>query len=127
MRKNIRRAILMLVLLPLPVLHACSDDITGNEGIQAKAGPEAQALPTLVVFPASLTLEPGESSEFVAILEGADQGRDSPELTFDWSSFDPEIMTVSADGWVTALGEGETMIEARYGDLTGQARVVVRR
>ncbi|MDR2473222.1 MAG: Ig-like domain-containing protein [Tannerella sp.] len=45
--------------------------------------------------------------------------------TFQWSSDDPEVATVSANGLVTAVGVGNANISATVGDMTAKSRVSV--
>lgn len=45
--------------------------------------------------------------------------------TITWASSDEKIATVSADGTVTAMGEGETVVSASFGGYTAECTVRV--
>ncbi|MGD2121579.1 MAG: Ig-like domain-containing protein [Gemmatimonadota bacterium] len=120
-----KATIVLLLLLPLPVLYACGNDVTGPEGgLQAHSG-RTPVFPTLVVFPDFLTLKPGDSSQFGIFLERRGPDLVPPELKVIWSSSDPAVATVSENGEISALQEGSAVIQANYGGLTAEAGVMV--
>jgi len=125
MRNQTKSAIAMLVLLPLPVLFGCADDITGPEKDRATMESGERSTPALVVYPDFLSLAPGETAQLGVTLEqrGPDLGLEDLEVR--WSSSDPGIVSVSENGEVTALDEGQAIIYAEHGRWIADAGVLV--
>lgn len=92
----IRVSLLMLVL----VLVACGcsnpTDITGK----------TQA--TIKIYPVMVELPIGET--LLLKIQTASDGRE--DMDVEWVSSDYQIASVSEDGYVTAIAEGETVVEA---------------
>lgn len=83
-------------------------------GAQAKAAFEiaAQTLVKLVVSPAELTLEKGESADVTAALDS----ETAQPLEIDWASSDQSIATVNQSGAVQAISPGNAIIFAKARD-----------
>ncbi len=77
--------------------------------------------PVLSVNPESVVLEVGDTATLEAKPENAPEGEE-PVVT--WTSSNELVATV-ADGVVTAVGVGEAIITATWGDLTATVAVTV--
>lgn len=79
----------------------------------------------LRVAPDASAIDPGETIEMQAVLIAEDL---TESLTDDviWSSTDPDVASVSADGLVLGIGGGIAYVIGRSGELTDSARIVVR-
>ena len=71
--------------------------------------------PSLVLTPDSVTLEVGGMTELSAVVDDPDQVLGS-EAVILWRSDNEAVATVDANGKVTAVGVGETMIAATAAD-----------
>lgn len=96
-----------LFLLPLAALM-----ITG-----CKNKPE-EVVPTVELDNANLTLVIGGTKALVATSENG-------EGSVTWSSSDEAVVTISAEGVITAVGVGEATITATYAGLTATCKVTV--
>jgi hypothetical protein len=77
------------------------------------------------VSPASITVQPAQSSNLTATAREAD-GTAIVGRSVVWSSANPAIATVSATGVVTGVTDGVTSVSASIGSVSGSAAVVVR-
>ncbi len=82
----------------------------------------AQTDCTVSVAPANATLTVGEAQALVATVAQADCG--TP--TFDWSSSDTSVATVTAGGEVHAVAPGSTTITASFSGRSATAAITVR-
>ena len=65
-------------------------------------------------------------SEFSTSVGAAVQMRvDGTEQTITWTIEDPKIATVSADGLVTGVAKGKTVLKATVGDQSVSCFVIV--
>lgn len=79
----------------------------------------------MMAGPQNAVLLEGESRQFSATVY--DQGDAVMSgLTLDWTSDDPGITVVDANGLVTGVAQGSTVIRAGYGDLAASAAVTVK-
>jgi hypothetical protein len=108
-----------LLLFAVAVLWGCGDDTATDP----EPSPEL----------ARIEVEPGESAlsaigqELVFTAKGRTSSGDLiPGLAFDWSTSDPQVATVDAQGRVTATGFGNTSITAELDRITGSATLLVR-
>lgn len=83
------------------------------------AGPTVR----IAVSPPGLGLIPGGGGRLTAVAYDA-SGLQVSE-TFTWESADPAVVTVAADGWVTAVSAGLTKVRASTGSVIGEADVTV--
>ncbi len=113
-RLGARRVIGALILLALP---AC-----GQSGSEPDTGPPR---PTqVIVTPQSATLTyVGATAKFRARI--LDQNSEPYDGTVTWSTSDPGVFTVAADGEATATGGGTATLTASIGDISGTASVIV--
>lgn len=79
---------------------------------------------SLSVTPTSLTLAPGAQAGLTAEAAYDDGSRRDVSTEATWSSLARGVATVSA-GLVTALGEGQAVIEVAFGDLRATASIAV--
>lgn len=109
-----RRSFAFLLLL---AVAAC-----GQAGSEPDTGPPR---PTQVIItPQSATLTyAGATAGFRARI--IDQHGESFDGTLTWSTSDPAIFTVAADGEVTATGNGTGTLTATIQDISGTASVIV--
>lgn len=83
--------------------------------------PEASAI---TLSPATADLKAGEGQQFTATAYN-ETGEELTGLSFVWSSSNPDVGSVDADGFFTALSEGTTTITAAYGGMSGESTVSV--
>jgi hypothetical protein len=119
---RIRLGLIFLVVLGLSALTSCSSDdstpvvptTSGNSGSIEYISDQ------IVVFTG-----PGEAFHLSAVVRD-DSGNVNTSAQVTWSSLDPSIATVSADGTVTSVGDfGSTLVAASFGDLTPAVANVV--
>jgi hypothetical protein len=125
MRNYAGTAMALLVLAPLSVLYGCGESPTDIEENVTGAEPVTQEMTRLLVSPEILTLKPGESAQLEVLLERKGPDLGPPDLEVTWASSDPGIVSVSENGEVTALWEGDAMISARHGIWRAEAKVSV--
>ena len=99
-------------------------------GCQPKppAGPSeggADAVTSIVVSPATVTLDPGRSAKLTAEARRAD-GSVVATATIVWSTSSAAVATVTADGTVTAVAGGAATITASSGTVSQSAGLTVR-
>lgn len=96
-------------------LSACGDSGTGLG--------ERELAFVEVTPPFGRVFTAGDSVAFTATGVFDDGSRGPVEVT--WASQDPSIVTMSATGWATAVGDGVTVVEASAGLIVGRAGVLV--
>ena len=83
-----------------------------------------EVIPTEAIFVSAekTELEVGETTAVTAeVLPG-----NATDLTFHWTSSDENVITISEDGTVTAVGQGRAYAQyVNSGDLTAEASVVI--
>jgi Big-like domain-containing protein len=97
-----------LALTTIMVSTACG----GGNGLTAP--PPITRSVILVIAPATVFLQPGESVKFSA-LESAAAGSDFVSTSAQWSVDDGLVATVALDGTVTAQQTGHAHLVARHG------------
>jgi hypothetical protein len=80
----------------------------------------------VAVTPADVSAVPGDQIQLVGAVHD-DEDHALTGAALEWSSSDTSIASVDAGGLVTARSPGEVTIRARFGDVTGEAVVEVRR
>ena len=85
----------------------------------------AQRAHAVSVTPASVLLgPPGEEAQMTfEALDARGNVVDRPSAT--WTTADPAVATVSDDGLVTSVADGETTVEAKVDEATGTATIMV--
>jgi len=92
-------------------------------GCGDSSGPRAIA--TVSVSPATLQIQPGETSTLTATARDAD-GNALTGRNLVWSSNNSAVATVSANGLVTGVSDGTATISATAGSIVGTGTVTVR-
>ena len=105
----------------------------GSARITAKSGEASASVEITVSQEAgSITLTPDEAALnalgatvqlSAAVLDGRDQDIDGAVV--EWASSDDAVATVSAEGLVTAAGNGSARITARSGEVSASAEITV--
>lgn len=81
---------------------------------------------TTITFDADdVTFRSLGASEFVGATVVDQQGGAMPGAAVTWMSMDPGVVTVSAEGILTAAGNGTAMVTASSGAATGEVNVMV--
>lgn len=87
-------------------------------------GPGGSVASIEVSPPTALLTALGASQQFTAVARNA-KGVVMPGVTFSWSSANPGVASVDANGRATADAQGVTSITASAGGLTASARLIV--
>lgn len=82
----------------------------------------AVAVDSVHVWPAGEVLLPGQTTALAVEVRDA-SGRVLPDRPVVWSSADPEVASVDADGLVEAHAPGVTLVTASSGGATGTAEI----
>jgi hypothetical protein len=99
-----------LALVAVVLLGACSDSATGPRRVPT----------TLQITPASLSLPVGGTEQLsIRVLDQTGVELDLPPTgsSVEWSSLDPTVIEIDADGTARALRLGTTRLVARAGEL----------
>lgn len=83
----------------------CGDDDTTSTG---------KAISELEITTGITTLPKGDSTKFTAMATYADGSKEDVSSEVTWNTDDAEVATVSEDGTVTAVDEGDCEISAKY-------------
>ena len=103
-----------LALFVVVVLAACGGGGTGDGG-------DAQAvLTSMTVSPSELTLDALDATERLEAT-ARDPNGNTLLTQFSWSSSDTAVVTVNADGQVTASGNGTATVTVRSGSVSAAA------
>jgi uncharacterized protein YjdB len=103
------------------VITATVEGVSGTATISVVPPPVA----SVTVEPASDTVVVGETVTLTATPRAAG-GAPVEGASVSWSSRDPDIATVDADGEVTGVAPGEVVVDATSQGVGGSATVVVR-
>src|SRR5688572_3349876 len=79
----------------------------------------------ITVVGMTTTAKPGDTAQFQATATLTNNTMHTVTTRATWESSDQTIATVSAAGFVTAVGAGQAMIRATYEGVTGSLRVTV--
>jgi uncharacterized protein YjdB len=107
--------------LPLVCVGALLSSSACSRG--GAAGPPA--LQAITVLPASDSVELGFGLKLTATGTYADGSRSDLTRSASWSSTDPTIASVDAEGNATPVGIGRTTIEASLGSIRGSMALTV--
>jgi uncharacterized protein YjdB len=97
----------------------------GDPPLEASVALEVLDVALVNVFPSRTTLAGPAGSTFPLTLEVKDSTGAAVDMKASWESKEPKVATVDASGVVTSVGEGKTTVEARVGDVSGAADVLV--
>ncbi len=112
-----RFLVLLLACLALPLLVTCGRDTP----TQSRTAVPAR----VVVTPVATDLASAGQTVRLNARALDDAGQEVSEAPVAWRSTDASVARVSADGVVTAVGEGSALITAMAGQKTAQAKVTV--
>ena len=102
-------------------ISATSGTVTGTANLTVVA-----AVPVSVnIVPSSLSLPLGSGSQLQAIITLSDGTTQDVTTTVTWSSPQPAIATVNAQGFVTATGKGAGQVSATYQALSSNSSITV--
>ena len=97
----------------------------GEDGPAEPAAPEAPRPTTVVMSPATASLDALGATVQLAATVLDQNGQTMAAASVSWSSGNAAVATVDASGLVTAAGNGEAAITAASGDAAGSAAVTV--
>jgi uncharacterized protein YjdB len=115
-RRPRRRGLASIGALGLLGLTTCGDDPV------APVAPVVTAI-SVQLTTAELTAIGAEAFATASVLD--QEGQPMGGVNLDWSSDDPSVATVSAQGVVTAVGNGATTVRAGTGSIEGTTGVAV--
>jgi len=82
-----------------------------------------QELDAIVLSPVKSILQPGQTVQLSALV--IDKLNSSMDLPVTWSTTNDQIATISKEGMVTAVGQGEANIYATIDNVQGMAEILV--
>ena len=82
-----------------------------------------QELDAIVLSPVKSILQPGQTVQLSALV--IDKSNSSMDLPVTWSTTNDQIATITKEGLVTAVGQGEANIYATVDNIQGMAEVLV--
>lgn len=104
----------------------------GEATVTATLGEIKKSFKVVVSLPDTLVIDGGDVARTVKIGETLTlaakvtaDGTEVKDQPFTFSSSDPNLATVGADGAVTGVAAGEVTIEAKSGELKASAKVTV--
>jgi hypothetical protein len=100
---------------------ATSGPVTGTASVAVTGA----AAVSLNVVPATLSLPLGSSGQLQAIATMSDGTTQNMSTSATWTSAQPGVAPVNAQGSVTAAGKGSVQVSAAYHGLTGSAAITV--
>jgi uncharacterized protein YjdB len=115
------------VALILIALAACTKDagpVTAPAIPPALPSASDNTVASVVITPASVSGNLGETGQFTATARNA-AGTIISGQAIVWASTDPTLVAVTTSGLVTAVGVGATTVTATASGITGQAQVTV--
>ena len=82
-----------------------------------------QELDAIVLSPVKSILQPGQTVQLSALV--IDKSNSSMDLPVTWSTTNDQIATITKEGMVTAVGQGEANIYATIDNVQGMAEILV--
>ncbi|MFL5465097.1 MAG: Ig-like domain-containing protein, partial [Gemmatimonadaceae bacterium] len=119
------RSYLRVALLVTSALSCSEDSITGLGGISSDdLPPDATRLTSFTVSVTPATIAVGQTAQASSIM--LDQrNRPITNWTVAWSSSNPQIVTISADGVLSGLAQGTATVTATRGSASASANITV--
>ena len=100
--------------------------VTGFILAACGSGTEPRVASEVVVSPSVQTAQTlGQTVQYSAVVRDG-QGNELTGRTVDWTSVDPSVATIDATGLATAVGAGETTIQATVEAASGTATLSVQ-
>ncbi|MCX5849532.1 MAG: DUF3443 family protein [Deltaproteobacteria bacterium] len=112
--------LLFIILISLMII-SCG----GGGGGGGTTSTPTVTLVSIVVTPASLSIVPGTTGQFIATGTYSDSSTRNITTSVTWSSLQSEFATINASGLATAVAEGTTTITATSGSVSGTATMKV--
>jgi hypothetical protein len=109
------------------VVTATCEGLSGSTRVTVASSSQTVIPPTVQTVAVTLaapTILPGQATAATAVVSDA-SGNILTGSTVTWSSLDPLIATVGADGTVTGVATGAVIIRATSGGKTGDATLTV--
>ncbi|NNF29619.1 MAG: protein kinase [Gemmatimonadetes bacterium] len=94
-----------------------------DQGVAVRV--EAAAVVSLTPAIDQVDLTVGDETRIAVTAVGQD-GRPQPDSAVWWSSSNPDVVTVTGDGWVRAVYPGEAVLTASAGPTSARVHVAVR-
>lgn len=116
---------LSLVSTLLGVLSTCGGDGSAPTDPGGNGEPPDPVLTSIVVSPGSSSLSAIERTVQLSAVPRDQDGGNMSGVTFSWSSSDGAVASVTNSGLVKALDNGQAIIRATSGSVTGTATVTV--
>ena len=112
------------VAMSWALLASCSGGGAAGPIAPVKSVPQPSVLTTLTITVSASSIQPGQSA--TALAAGFDQNGAPMIIGIPaWSSDQPSVARVSANGVVTGVTAGQAAVTARIGAVQGQANVLV--
>jgi hypothetical protein len=102
---------IFLLIVTILLFWSCED--------KTNATPELDAI---VISPVRSILQPGKTIQFSALV--IDKSNSPMDLPVIWSTTNDQIATISKEGMVTAVGQGEANIYATIDNVQGIAEIL---
>jgi len=102
-------------------ISAASGSVTGTANFAVTPA----AVVALNVVPATLFMPLGSISQLTAMATMSDGSTQNMTASVTWSSMQPAVAAVNAQGSVTAAGKGGAQVSAAYQGLTGSTSITV--
>lgn len=84
----------------------------------------ASTIKSITIFPSSASLKPGDTQQYTAVVRDSNNNiRDN--VTVTWSTVDPAIATINAQGLLTAHQDGPTDVQATHQSIKSQVATVL--
>ena len=99
--------------------------VAQNGNFSASATLIVASVTTLNIIPPTVSLAPGETTQFRAIASLADGTTQDVTAAVTWSTLQPNIAATSGGGFVNALQTGSTTVSAQGTGFSGSASVNV--
>jgi uncharacterized protein YjdB len=81
---------------------------------------------SLTVFPLNASVYPGTTQKFTVYEILSDGSKRNPTTGVTWSSANPDIATISANGLASGVAEGSASINASYQSVSGSTVLTVK-
>lgn len=118
---NVFKGLFALIVIPLILLlTGCNSEGAFSESPHniAKAAHAAPVLVEIIVLPSPVDVQKGQTQQLRAIAVYSDNTTYDVTDSVTWASLDNDIATVSDDGLLSGIKEGDTTLTATIGSIT---------